>query len=93
MTDGDTKTGGCERYEVNEERMEEAVENTKALSEAATSLVDAAVAETARESGRTVEEQWERMGDHFEYQAVEQDPEQRQLDDYEITGDRVEVVR
>lgn len=78
--------------QVDEERMEEAMENTKPLVDFASNLVDSAVADVASESGRTPEEQWERMGDHYAYQAVEMDPNQKQLDDYEIRGDRVEVT-
>lgn len=78
--------------EVGEE-MEQAIENTKPLMEAASGLVDSVMAETAHESGRTVEEQWERMGDGYAYQAAEMDPHQKQLDDYWVTGDTVEVER
>lgn len=78
-------------HHVDEERMKEAVANTEVIVDAAEAFVDAAIAETARESGRTPEEQERRMGDHFAYQAAEMNPDQMQLDDYEISGETVEV--
>jgi hypothetical protein len=75
------------------ETLEEAAENTKPISELADGLVNAAVASTASDTGRTVEEQWERMGDKYAFEAVEQDPYQKQLVDYAISGDTVEVRR
>lgn len=80
---------GTEQEVVGE--MERAMENTEPLDDLASGLVDAAVSSTARESGRTVEEQWERMGDGYAYQAMEQHPRQKQLDDYGIEGDWQEV--
>lgn len=61
------------------------------IQEIGSALVDAGVAAAASDAGRTAEEQWDRMGDRFAYMAVEQDPRQKQLDDYEVTGDFVEV--
>lgn len=75
---------------VNEDLMDEAAENTEPLSTLADSLVDRAVAHVARNTGRTVEEQWDRMGDGFSYQAMEMNPHQKQLDDYCIDGDTVD---
>ena len=46
------------------------------------SLVDAAVARAARDAGRTIDEQWARMADGHAFQAIEQDPRQRQLCEY-----------
>lgn len=86
----DASEKGLSREE--KEEMEQAIENTKPLMNLATSMVDAAIADAARESGRTPERQLERMGDHFAYQAAEMDPDQKQLDDYEIRGETVEVV-
>ena len=45
-------------------------------------LARIAIAECAAAAGRTFEEQQERTGDKFAYLAVEQDPNQRQLDEY-----------
>lgn len=73
------------------EELEEAMENTEPLIELGRGLVDAAISKAATESGRTPEEQEERMGDHFAYMAAEQNPHQKQLDDYELSGDAVEV--
>lgn len=58
-----------------------------AMKEMAETIVDAAVDSAGRDAGRTPQEQWERMGDHYEYQAVEQDPTQHQLDDYANVSD------
>lgn len=76
-----------------DEELEQAFENTEPLIELGSSLADAAIAHAARESGRTPEKQLERMGDRVAYMGAEIDPEQRQLDDYELTGETVEVVR
>lgn len=61
------------------------------ISNLASRLVEAGVRDAASESGRTLEEQWERMGDRFDYQAIEQDLHQIQLDDYGITRKSVKV--
>lgn len=88
-----TDQDGAPVTQVNEERMEKVAEQADAISDLASGLVEAGVRKTAREAGRTPEEQWDRMGDHFEYQAVEMDPNQVQLDDYEVSGETVEVRR
>ena len=74
-----------------EGEMEEALENTQPILELGEQLAESAVAGAARKAGRTPEEQWERMGDRFEYMAAEQNPHQKQLDDYELSGDTVRV--
>ena len=76
-----------------EEELEDAFENTKPIMEMGSSLADAAITHVARKNGRTPEKQLERMGDHYAYLAVEQDLDQKQLDDYELTGNSVEVVQ
>jgi hypothetical protein len=76
---------------IDEEQLEQAAENTEPISELANSLVDLGVAREARKTGRTIEEQWDRMGDGFAYQATEMDPHQKQLDDYWIEGETVDV--
>jgi len=68
-----------------DEQFQEALENSQPIMELGESLADAAIAEAAAEAGRTPEQQRERMGDRFEYEAVEQNPCQRQLDDYRGT--------
>lgn len=75
--------------QIDEEVMVDQAERIVTIGQ---SLVDAAVAAAGRESGRTVEEQWDRMGDRFAYMAAEQDPHQKQLDEYAISGPVVEVV-
>ena len=77
-------TGSCD--------IETAIENSEPLAEMGQKMVKASVRRVASDTGRSVESQWERMGDHFAYAAVEQDPAQKQLDDYEISGDTVEVT-
>jgi len=72
--------------------IETAMENTEPLVDMGQKMVEASVRRVASDTGRSVESQWERMGDRFAYSAVEQDPAQKQLDDYEISGDTVEVT-
>lgn len=74
-----------------QQRTQDALENTRPLMDAGRSLANAAIAGAARESGRTPEEQLDRMADHFAYIAAEDDPDQKQLDDYELTGETVPV--
>lgn len=76
-----------------DEEFEEALETLEPISRAGRQLANSAVAAAAADAGRTPEEQWERMGDHFAYMAVDQDPKQRQLDDYELDGETVVVER
>jgi len=73
--------------------LDHAIENSEPIVEAGKQLAESAVTMAARDTGRTTEEQWERMGDRFAYEAAEQDQSQKQLDDYELTGKTVEVVR
>jgi hypothetical protein len=75
------------------QKLEDSMENTEPVVELGQTLVDAATRKTARENGRTVEEQRERMGDHFAYMGAEQNPNQKQLDDYELRGEKVPVKR
>lgn len=81
------------QHEVDEEQMEQALENTKPLMDAGKALAEGAVAAAARDVGRTPDEQWDRMGDRFAYESAEQNPEQRQLDDYRVAGETVQVKR
>lgn len=85
------KSSDKSRNETNNEDLEQAYENTEPLMEAGKSLADASISMAAKESGRTAEEQLERMGDHFTYLAMQQDPDQKQLDDYELSGETVPV--
>jgi hypothetical protein len=62
--------------------MQEAAENSEPIAQAGRDLANAAIAAVAAENGRTPEEQQKRMGDGFAYQSVDDDPHQRQLDDY-----------
>lgn len=73
------------------DEFKQAVENSEGIVQAGKSLADAAIADTAKQSGRTPEEQLERMADHFAYMAVEMDERQKQLDDYELSGPTVPV--
>jgi len=73
--------------------IEQAVENSEPLVETGKQLANSAVAAVASGTGRTPDEQWERIGDRFAYESAEMDPDQKQLDDYEISGDRREVPR
>lgn len=68
------------------EVMQEAAENTEPIAQAGRDLATAAIAAVAAEKGRTIEEQQERMGDRFAYQDADDDPHQRQLDDYREEG-------
>lgn len=90
MTDTDTTTGKSET-EVDDDRMKQAMENTEPIMELGSALAEAGIRKAARESGRTREEQIERMGDRFAYGATEQNPNQKQLDDYAIAGETVTV--
>lgn len=77
--------------QMDDERLEQARANTEPISALADTLVTRAVAREAQKTGRTVAEQWERMGDGFAYQAAEQDPNQKQLDDHSIHGETVKI--
>lgn len=72
-------------------RFEQAAENSERLVRAGQRVANAAVAAVASDTGRTPEEQWQRMGDRFAYESAEMDPHQKQLDDYELDGDWQEV--
>ena len=87
MTSNDNLTG------YDSSVIERAAENSEPLVEAGKQLANSAVAAVASDTGRTMDEQWERMGDRFAYESAETDPHQKQLDDYEISGDRREVLR
>lgn len=75
----------------SEDVLREAYENTKPVMDAAESLANAAVAGAAKQSGRTADEQLARMADRFAYMAMEQDEQQKQLDDYKLSGPTVPV--
>jgi len=87
MTSNDNPTG------YDSSVIERAAENSEPLVEAGKQLANSAVAAVASDTGRTPDEQWERMGDRFAYESAEMDPHQKQLDDYEISGGRREVLR
>lgn len=74
---------------VDEDKLNEAVQNSQGIIEAGERLANGAFAHVAAENGRTVENQIERMGDRFEYERVDDDRNQRQLDDYYIDDDGV----
>lgn len=74
------------RERENHADLERAIANTEGLIRLGSALGEAAVAAHARKMGRTVEAQWRRMGDGYTYQAAEQDPHQRQLDEYAAPG-------
>ena len=70
---------------------ESAIENSEMISELGSAIADAAIASAADDAGRSVDQQKERMGDHFEYLAVEQDPHQMQLDKLSEKTDEVDT--
>lgn len=63
-------------------KLEQAMENSEPLIQLGRQLADNAIAHAARESGRTPDEQLKQMGGHYAYLAAEQNPTQRQLDEY-----------
>ena len=87
MTSNDNPTG------YDSSVIERAAENSEPLVEAGKQLANSAVAAVASDTGRTPDEQWERMGDRLPTRAPRWTPHQKQLDDYEISGDRREVLR
>ena len=76
---------------MNDPEFEQAIENTKPIGRIGQTLANAAFAKVAQERGRTVENQIRRMGDRFAYEKADMDPNQKQLDEYEIRGDTVRV--
>jgi len=66
--------------------IEQAAENSEPIAQAGRDLASAAIAAAAADAGRTPEEQKQRMGDKFTYETTDDDPHQRQLDDYRKEG-------
>lgn len=64
-------------------KIEEATKNSEPISQAGRNLVTAAINSVAADTGRTPKEQQKRIGDKFAYESVDDDPHQRQLDDYQ----------
>jgi len=54
----------------------------KAFGDLADRMVNGIIRDMAKQTGRTPEEQEERLGDRFAFTAVEQDPHQQQIVDY-----------
>ena len=70
--------------EQHTEELERAMENTEPLMEAGQHLADAAISAVASDHGRCKERQIGRMGDRFAFEAVEMDPHQKQLVEYQV---------
>ncbi len=77
---------------MSDDKFDEALANSEVLLAAGRGLVDYAILKQARETGRSPEAQKERLGDRFAYAAAEQDETQRQLDDYEVSGETVDLL-
>lgn len=96
MSDRETaenRRDACEGETPHESELVELADRSAPIETLADRLVDGAIRAAAADTGRTPEEQLDRMGDHFAFQATEQDPHQKQLADYELSGEVVDAER